>query len=84
MKRRIRPLLHAGNKAMLDRIEMDVIHTTLQIGSIVHGVFIKTALPNTALMPTLFADRQSGRRKMRRKAGFDQPPAQRIICIIRR
>ena len=41
---------------MLDRIEMDVIYTTLQIGSIVHGVFIKTALPDTTLMPTLFAD----------------------------
>lgn len=34
---------------------MDVVRTMLQIRFIVHGVFVKTPLPNTAFVPPLFA-----------------------------
>lgn len=34
---------------------MDVVRAMLQIRFIVHGVFVKAPLPNTAFVPPLFA-----------------------------
>lgn len=68
---------------MFDGIEMDVVRATLQIHFVAHGVFVKTPLPNTAFVPPLFAGRQVfGTREMCGEFGFNQPPAQGIICII--
>lgn len=68
---------------MFDGIEMDVVRATLQIRLVAHGVFIKTPLPNTAFVPSLFAGRQVfGMRKMCGEFGFNQPPAQGIIRIV--
>lgn len=65
---------------MFDGIEMDVVRATLQIRLVAHGVFIKTPLPNTAFVPSLFAGRQVfGMREMCGEFGFNQPPAQGII-----
>lgn len=59
---------------------MDVVRATLQIRLVAHGVFIKTPLPNTAFVPSLFAGRQVfGMREMCGEFGFNQPPAQGII-----
>ena len=64
---------------MFDRIEMDVVRTTLQIRLIAHGVFVKTPLPNTAFAPPLFASGQVfGTREMCGEFSFNQPPAQGI------
>ena len=62
-----------------------VVCTTLQIRFVAHGVFVKTPLPNTAFVPPLFAGRQVfGMREMCGEFGFNQPPAQGIIRIVRR
>ena len=70
---------------MFDRIKMDVVRATLQIRFVAYGVFIKTPLPNTAFVPSLFAGRQVfGTREMCGEFGFNQPPAQGIIRIVGR
>ena len=64
---------------------MDVVRATLQIRFVAYGVFIKTPLPNTAFVPSLFAGRQVfGTREMCGEFGFNQPPAQGIIRIVGR
>jgi len=61
---------------MFDGIEIDIVHATLQIRFIAHGVFVKAPLPNTAFVPSLFAGGQVfGMRKMCGEFGFNQPPA---------
>mgnify|MGYP001747556221 CR=1 FL=1 len=85
MKRRKRPIADIAAQSMFDGIEMDIVRATLQIRFVVHGVFVKTPLPNTAFVPPLFASGQVfGTREMGGEFGFNQPPAQGIIRIIGR
>src|SRR6266852_4627405 len=41
----MRPITHAANQVMFDRIEMDVIDVALEIAVIANGVFPKPPLP---------------------------------------
>ena len=85
VKRRKRPIADIAARSMFDGIEMDVVRATLQIRFVAHGVFVKTPLPNTAFVPSLFAGGQVfGMREMYEEFGFNQPPAQGIIRIIGR
>src|SRR5882762_5493459 len=45
MKRRIGPVANACDKAMLDRVKMDVVDVSLEIPFIANGVFPEAALP---------------------------------------
>ena len=45
MKRRVRPVAHARDKAMLDRVEMNGIDVALEIPVIADRVLPKTTLP---------------------------------------
>jgi hypothetical protein len=49
MERRIRPITDPRDKAMLNRVDMDIIHMTRKIVLIADGVLPITTLPDAAL-----------------------------------
>ncbi len=83
LKRRIRPLRRMRNKAMLYRIEMNIIHMCAIIPLIANGMFPKAFLPNSPpltrqnLRPYQFHIWQR-----LRKPFLDRAPAAGIIRII--
>src|ERR1700751_3166220 len=81
----MRPIAHACDEPMLDRIDMAIFDVASIIGLIADQVFPKTALPDAALIareancapPLLFRQRF-------RKTALDESPAHREIVIARR
>lgn len=68
------PVAHAWGAAVFDRVVVDIVGATLQVGFVADGVFVETPLPNGALAAPLFAGRKVGSSgKMGGKAAFNQP-----------
>jgi hypothetical protein len=84
MKRGIRPIAYPGNKTVLDRVVMDIIHVRPQIIFIAHGMFPKSPLPHVIFTLGILFDRRARLLQSPRETGFDQAPAVRIICVARR
>lgn len=82
MERRIRPILHAVDVAVLHRVEMDVIDMPREIGFVAQRVFPIATLPQAALAFTGTAggDPLAGGQAVREYC-FDEAPAQRKIGI---
>ena len=55
MKAAERPVTHATDEAVLDGIEMDVIHVTLQVVIVANGVLPIAPLPDALLAFLQFA-----------------------------
>ena len=85
MKGRVRPFHHRSNPAVLDRVEMHVIHVCSEIRLALDRVLPITPMPDTPLALLLAYRRQTlGLRKPLAEQQLDQAPARRIIRVPRR
>jgi len=66
---------------VLDRIEVDVIHMPLQVGSVADLVFPKAALPQTFFSLASFACGPEARREVSRKRALEQAPAAGVVGV---
>ena len=81
MERRVRPLAHARDKAMLDRLDMNGIDVALEIPVITDGVFPETTLPKREFSIAVAHDRRARFHDRVRVSAFDQSPPIWIVRI---
>ena len=89
MKRRPRPIHNPRHQPVLERIDMHIIDTPLEIRLIAHRVLKESPLQHTTLSPPLPTRRPgqlatAAAEKLLRESTLDLPPPQRISVVPRR
>ena len=84
MKRRVRPVSHPRHAAMLDRVEVDVIHMPLEIVIIPDRVFPESSLPQNILSTSVAETINSPGSDAAREVPLDLLPSCGEISVTRR
>jgi hypothetical protein len=84
MKRRIRPIPHAGHEAVLHRIEVNVVDVAFEIGFVANGVLPEPSLPKRRFSISMACDCCPGFRDGVREPAFDQARSDGEAGIARR
>ncbi len=81
MKRRMRPVTHAGDETMFDGINVDVIDVPLKIPVVADRVLPISPLPQRVFAIRVMRDWHAGFGDGSGEAAFDQLPPGWIVCI---
>ena len=81
MKRRIRPIAHSGDKAMLHGIEMNIIDVPFEILLVANGVFPESTLPQRDFAISVPRDWSTGLDDGGGEPTLDQMPTIRKIGV---
>ena len=89
MERRPLPIAHARHQSMLQRINVNVIHASLQIVVVAAGMLEKSPLPHALFVsiPATLGNSVAGTAGLEPSAGeqaLDAPPTRRVVGIAAR
>src|SRR5690242_16777503 len=84
MKGRVRPIAHARNQAMLDRVEVNVVDVALEVPFIANGMFPESSLPQRQFTIRMACAGDARRKHVVTEMPFDASPPSRKIPVARR